>query len=367
MKILYVHAPDNSSHPGGIETYARELIMGIRSRGHSVEEIITDPEVVMKSLRPVDHIPTPRYWHRFFFWRGIYYQDYRYHRAIHQSVTKCRALFKPDLIHTFHVYQLGALDLKRVSSVVTCHGLEIEDNSLVRTSLKLAQGIHCNSNFTRGLVEKVNGSTSRLRVLSWGIFPGMKQSASPFTYDLITISRLVRRKNIESVIRAVAGLPDVRYAIAGAGPQLDPLKQLVEALRLQNVVFFGEISEQRKWELLQQSKVFIMCPRRDLANDVEGLGLVYFEAHAAGVPVIGAHSGGVHDAVGDGGVLVADPLDVEEIRSAIRHTLKPKNHIALVDKVKQRQQTHTWDKFVQSFEQWYAQLVGEARRQLQSY
>lgn len=52
-------------------------------------------------------------------------------------------------------------------------------------------------------------------------------------------------------------------------------------------------------ELLQASDIFVM-PNKMVDGDLEGFGLVFLEANACGLPVIGGRSGGVVDAIEDG-------------------------------------------------------------------
>ena len=103
-----------------------------------------------------------------------------------------------------------------------------------------------------------------------------------------------------------------------------------------------------------------MCPRSD-NDDVEGLGLVYYEAHGAGLPVIAARAGGAPEAVGDGGLLVADPSSEAEILDAIRTGLRSNVHARLCAAVAKRQNTHSWTRFIDAFEQLYSDAKRTAR------
>jgi hypothetical protein len=113
----------------------------------------------------------------------------------------------------------------------------------------------------------------------------------------------VARKNVEATIRAVGVLrktfPDVHLDIVGDGPERQRLEQVVQELDAQsNVTFHGSVTEERKWELLRSSDIFILVPIvRDGGVDVEGLGLVYLEAAAVGLPIIASATGGVSSAV----------------------------------------------------------------------
>src|SRR5207248_11117209 len=84
------------------------------------------------------------------------------------------------------------------------------------------------------------------------------------------------------------------------------------------VRFLGRVGDEDLVPLMQAADVFVH-PNRELENgDVEGFGIVFLEANACGVPVIGGRSGGTPDAVQDGvtGFLV-DPNDVDEIAGRV--------------------------------------------------
>jgi phosphatidyl-myo-inositol dimannoside synthase len=65
--------------------------------------------------------------------------------------------------------------------------------------------------------------------------------------------------------------------------------------------------------------VFAMpCRTRGAGLDVEGLGIVYLEASATGVPVVAGRSGGAPESVVDGETgLVVDGWDVGAIAAAV--------------------------------------------------
>ncbi|NJF25136.1 glycosyltransferase family 4 protein [Thermococcus sp. Bubb.Bath] len=104
--------------------------------------------------------------------------------------------------------------------------------------------------------------------------------------DLVFVGRLVKDKNLELAIRAVAGLvddfPHVRFSIIGDGPERKNLENLAMKLGIRkNVDFLGRLES---WEdvisLLKASKVFAFPSRR------EGFGMAVLEAMAAGVPPV---------------------------------------------------------------------------------
>ncbi len=123
-------------------------------------------------------------------------------------------------------------------------------------------------------------------------------------HDLITVSRLVRRKNVAAVIEAVAELqsefPDLRYHVVGDGPERKTLEKLTTQRAVSDrVIFHGQVDESTKWQLLRHATIGVMTPL-SAGSEIEGFGLFFLEASAARLPVVAAQSGGVADAVRDG-------------------------------------------------------------------
>lgn len=155
---------------------------------------------------------------------------------------------------------------------------------------------------------------------------GMARARTKLT--LLTIARLVPRKNVDVVLEVVASLhaefPELQYDVVGDGPERQTLEAKAQALGLGKVVtWHGQTDDAKRRELLQSASVFVLLPTiRNEGADVEGLGAVYLEAGAAGVPIVASRTGGIPDAVIDGvtGMLVA-PDKPAEIHQALRQLL----------------------------------------------
>jgi phosphatidylinositol alpha-1,6-mannosyltransferase len=227
--------------------------------------------------------------------------------------------------------------------------------------LKAANAVHCISDFTAARVREYVGPLDTIKVLRWGVRAAEGRPTGPPQFDLITVGRVAARKNLDTVLLALAGLPAVRYAVVGDGPDLPRLRELAASLGLTNVTFFGAVSDQERDALLARSRAFIMCPRGDKREDVEGLGLVYYEAHAYGLPVIGAASGGAPEAIANGGILVRSSQDVGEVQGAIARILKPAEYRRLKQAVTDRQSAASWEGFLVEFEQLYYSQIAQAR------
>ncbi|MDT0264932.1 glycosyltransferase family 4 protein [Streptomyces sp. DSM 44915] len=123
---------------------------------------------------------------------------------------------------------------------------------------------------------------------------------------VVCVSRLVARKGQDTLIKALpkvlAAEPDTVLAIVGGGSYRSDLERLVQRMGLQKSVrFLGEVSWAQLPAHFGIGDVFAMpCRTRHRGMDVEGLGMVYLEASATGLPVIAGNSGGAPDAVLDG-------------------------------------------------------------------
>ncbi|QKW35158.1 glycosyltransferase family 4 protein [Actinomadura sp. NAK00032] len=123
---------------------------------------------------------------------------------------------------------------------------------------------------------------------------------------VVCVSRLVPRKGQDALIHAwphvLRQRPDAALLLVGGGPYRAALQRLAASLGVdRSVVFTGGVS----WEELpahyDAGDVFAMpCRTRRRGLDVEGLGIVYLEASATGLPVVAGDSGGAPDAVLDG-------------------------------------------------------------------
>jgi phosphatidylinositol alpha-1,6-mannosyltransferase len=89
-----------------------------------------------------------------------------------------------------------------------------------------------------------------------------------------------------------------------------------------HVIFVGAVPYDEAPAFYSASDVFAM-PNRERPGDFEGFGIVFLEANARGLPVIGGRSGGAQDAVADGesGYLV-DPMNVSEIAQRLIELLR---------------------------------------------
>lgn len=141
---------------------------------------------------------------------------------------------------------------------------------------------------------------------------------------ILTVGRLVARKGVDNVLKALAMLKETsfEYWVVGDGPARESLEELSSELGLaEKVTFFGSVAHDELLRFYNDCDLFVMTPR-DIDGDVEGFGLVFLEAAACAKPVIGSRSGGVPDAIVDGenGYLV-EPDDATALQERLRALL----------------------------------------------
>lgn len=145
---------------------------------------------------------------------------------------------------------------------------------------------------------------------------------------VVCVSRLVPRKGQDVLIRALpairARIPGAAVLLVGGGPYRAELQRMAASMGVAgDVVFTGSVPSQELPAHYTAGDVFAMpCRTRRGGLDVEGLGIVYLEASACGLPVVAGRSGGAPDAVQDGITgTVVDGRDVAATARAVADLL----------------------------------------------
>ena len=120
---------------------------------------------------------------------------------------------------------------------------------------------------------------------------------------IVSVGRLVHRKGQDYLIQAMPeilkSVPSAHLVLVGEGPYREHLQNLVKQHRLEaSVTFIGRIQYNDLPMYICAGDIFAMpCRSRLMGLEVEGLGIVYLEASACGLPVLAGNSGGAPDAV----------------------------------------------------------------------
>lgn len=259
---------------------------------------------------------------------------------------RMRKTFSFDFAHatTWRPAALLQFGRPNLPYVVTVHGREVLNFPVAATRVfrRVFKGARLTVAVSSATLEALNGvlppavAAGRQMVAHNGIsFPMEAATASPPVLvrgrrlRLLTVARLVRRKNIAACIRALSavrgeGLDEFEYRIAGTGPEQAELKRLVRELGLDDhVAFLDYVPDDELPALYRWADGFLHPQTHEGdGNDFEGFGLVIADAMSFGCAVVAGAAGGPSDFVTNGvsGLLV-DGLDQKAVTGAVRWLL----------------------------------------------
>ncbi len=166
---------------------------------------------------------------------------------------------------------------------------------------------------------------------------------------VVCVSRLVPRKGQDVLIKA---MPSIRrradgaaLVIVGGGPYLETLRTLAQDCGVaDHVTFTGGVPGDELPAHHALADLFAMpCRTRGGGMDVEGLGIVFLEASATGVPVIAGESGGAPEAVQHNKTgLVVDGRSVDKVADAVTELLTDRDRAAAMGAAGRQWVTSQW-------------------------
>jgi phosphatidylinositol alpha-1,6-mannosyltransferase len=321
--------------PGGVAQWGASMARALARRGVRV----------VYAARG-DFMRAPDYYGDDFAVHPIGAARWKQRKEVHifRALVECRRLHRPRAVVALNckVARVPLLlrPYGRWKVAVVAHGMEITKNGHrprrqtgIRWTFGLADLSVAVSRFTRERILEAGVSPDQVRVLPCGVDPDRFRprdraaARARFGFGdrsvVLTLARLVSRKGHDLVIRALQevrrSVPDVLYVIAGpesrrSGPRAGPgsragagtyedrLRALARQCGVGDAVrFLGYVEEETLPDLYAASDVYAMPSRHFLGDgNFEGFGISYLEANACGVPVIGADTGGVADAIVDG-------------------------------------------------------------------
>lgn len=217
--------------------------------------------------------------------------------------------------------------------IVSWHGSEMLERELrtpglrarMSTVLRRASTVIVNGAKLARAATELGVDRARIATVGRPIAPALLPARLPDTlpdgrYRLLTVAFLTAQKGHATVLQALARIrehepsSDVVYTIIGDGPERGSLE--AEARRLgvaDRVTFVGTVPPDRLGPHYAAADLFVM------PSWSEGFGLVYLEAMAHGVPVVGCTRQGPAEFVREGvnGFLVP-PHDADAVAEAIR-------------------------------------------------
>lgn len=216
------------------------------------------------------------------------------------------------------------------NTLVVVHGLEYEFcpeayswmekfymRLTIKKSCQWANGIiSVSENTKKDLIDLYKVSTEKIVVVYEGYEDYKKfkrESLNTTEKYFLFIGRIEQRKNIGNVVRAFEKFKEKNkseYKLVLAGRRgfgYEKIKEIIESSKFKkDIDELGFINEDKKWELLKNSKGFIF------ATLYEGFGIPILEAQSVGCPVIASNNSSIPEVAGTSALLV-DPYDTDEI------------------------------------------------------
>ncbi|MBG6223522.1 glycosyltransferase involved in cell wall biosynthesis [Arthrobacter sp. CAN_A2] len=340
---------------GGQNVHVAELSLALARRGHDVtvytrrddpalpDRVRTDPrlEVVHVTAGPVRTVPKDLL--------------LPYMGELAEGIVEDWGQEPPDIVHGhFWMSGLAALDAARQSRAEGRPVQVIQTFHALGTVKRRHQGAEDTSPSERLVLEAMVGrsadrvvatcSDEVFELKAMGV-PGGRVSIAPCGVDvdlftphgpaedrarahrIVSVGRLVPRKGMDLVIRAMRALADLGrvdvelHIVGGAGSSTaledDPEAQRLRALAVDlgvadRVVLRGQVSRAEMPAVLRSADAVVCAPW------YEPFGIVPLEAMACGVPVVAAAVGGLVDTVVHGSTgLHVPPRDPAAIAAAI--------------------------------------------------
>jgi phosphatidylinositol alpha-1,6-mannosyltransferase len=342
---------------GGIQTYCREIVQHLGSTGVPVRVLCPTPERRNRPRPRPSWPPRPEpdpaaqeiadnvdRWriHGSFLFAPMVPLMGAYLRRHPEIRTIVYAQWQSALWHLFR--PTLAANYRRLCLV---HGRELMKTvfgpltrPLARRVLNTMDEVLPVSSPVKRLVQQLSVEDRRVRLLPPGVDPrrfrplAARDLRSRLGLDgakvVLSISRLVRRKNLDGLMRAFARVrerfPESVLVIAGEGPERERLESQAMLLPLVPggrvpVRFLGPVAPEQLVELYNLADVFVL-PGKDQNGDIEGFGLTLLEAAACERPVIAGRAGGMVDAVADGHTgLLVDPGNEQALAAGISRLL----------------------------------------------
>ena len=326
---------------GGIGTYAREIAVAASDLGADVTVAAPD---YGKDNADEDHL-LPFEIRRFA--GGLHSM-----RDLPAKIRLARRLIgsgRHDVVHAadwpFFIPLALSRRLTTARTLMSVHGTEINETqtALKRLAIRCTgvfgsrSEVAANSHYTADLFrERFAVAEERIHAIPLGVsdfwFSERKDrdatraaySIAPDRIVIVTVARITRRKGHPAMLAALSMLPEallkrITWLVIGPDGETDyvaELKQLAATSGC-DVRFLGQMADEAIRDIYGAADLFCLTGVHDPSGRVEGFGLVYLEAGAAGLPSVATTIGGVPDAViqGRSGLLV--PPAVANIARAI--------------------------------------------------
>jgi glycosyltransferase involved in cell wall biosynthesis len=285
---------------GGLEMMSHALAVSWQDAGHAIRVITVTPLNGASELNELSVVraPSQKMMQRHVRWADVFVQSGISLRSLHWPLLTGTPL---AIIH--HNLLSGG-----------------QDTGIRAWMKRRATHLGVNIAVSRPVVETVPGSVVRIPNTFRPVYdePASDEAARE---GLLFVGRLVSVKGADLAIEALERLHrrgiDQTLTICGDGPERKALEEQARRAGLRNSVHFEGWTDPEELATHYRRSETLLVPSR-----YEPFGIVALEAIASGCPVVAAETGGLPEAVGDCGILVA-PDDAQELAHGIERALRP--------------------------------------------
>ncbi len=303
-KVLYLKQPDLQIVKNRFFT---KISLTVKSLPHLFRTLYYSPKIFFKALFKKEYGEYRKAFkiiylvqnllgHKFYF--DIIHCHYA-PNGIWGAILKDLGLINGHLVTTFHGYGINKLPKSKPSD-------------FYRFLISQSSFFTANSNFTKLNAVKIGFPLDKIFIIRVSLnvseytFKERHYHKSE-TFKVLTVAALRNVKGIEYSIKAIKELlnknPDIKilYQIAGEGYLKNKLIDLINELKLNDYVkLLGFIKHDELKKLYDDSHIFILSSITTKTGNQEAQGLVFQEAQACGLPVIGTNTGGIPEGIMDG-------------------------------------------------------------------
>lgn len=307
MKVLILC--EDTGGKSGWSTYARDLVLALRNRGHTVE-------TCMRETLPRQDILLSHPWLApYYAWKLRSVLRRTNPDVVHITV-EAYAMLVPHLpetwkkktiltLHgTYGVYPLMNGRLRKyAASYYEAVGRFVTVSAYTKKRVKEELERHVSTVAADVFAKKATVVTNGITLPDWD---GKKPNNA--VKQILLVGGVKQRKGILQALEGCAAYRDrwqtpFHFTIVGSMSTEDYVAKVRAAIRdlalEDHVTLAGIVDEKTLADLYRCADAYLM-PSETLPNYFEGFGLVFLEANAAGVPVIGPNESGTAEAIGDG-------------------------------------------------------------------
>ena len=239
---------------------------------------------------------------------------------------------KIDVIHAHSFFPAGVAAVRlgqqhNIPVVITEHSSGLVARNATAPQIRYltecaekADAFICVGHALRQAVIEYTGTDKQLDVIPNMVDKMFQTNGKPHSeaFSLVSIGNLIERKRFDLVLQAFASAfteeENVSLRIIGDGELRSSLETLAQELGIaEKVVFTGRLPRTEVAAQLADSSAFV------LASNFETFGVVYIEALACGLPVIGTRNGGADDIVTDDCGRLVDTNNAQQLAEAMRY------------------------------------------------